>query len=112
MPETIELLVQMKNTNLSFDVAERAKSRSFLDMLGSRTIDFGEQNQQIIAQKDSLQTLITEAQNKIVYYRLETQVKDSLDFWENKLQDYQNQYDDFLEKMRRGKCRTGRNDFC
>ncbi len=68
--ELIELLVDADKAEEALMVSERARSRSFLDMLGQRRIDFSSvQEKKMMATGDSLRSLLNQVQMELNYLR-------------------------------------------
>jgi CHAT domain-containing protein/Tol biopolymer transport system component len=67
--ELISVLVDTGQEPKAFDVAERAKSRNFLDMLGNRKIDFQNSDAELTNQLDSLKNQISQKQADLFYIR-------------------------------------------
>jgi len=64
--ELILLLLKNNKSDKAFDVVERAKSRSFLDLLGNRKIALaGDRDNKLLAEGEQLQSEISELQAEI-----------------------------------------------
>ena len=61
--DLVLLLLKMGHPDQAFDVVERAKSRSFLDLLGNRDIAFaGEMSSKLMKEKEAIQSELAELQ--------------------------------------------------
>ncbi len=64
----ISVLVESGEAEEALQVVERGKSRSFLDMLGNRKLDFGPKgNAELLAKGDSLQMQLNEAETELLH---------------------------------------------
>ncbi len=86
----IDLHLEQGQVEQAFDLVERSKSRSFLDMLGSKEIAFNTQNRDLLAKEDSLDTKLKETQTRLFYLRSKN---DSL------AQDEMNQLEDLVKQI-------------
>ncbi|MBN2357598.1 CHAT domain-containing protein [candidate division KSB1 bacterium] len=68
--ELIDLLVKENKAEEALIACERARSRSFLDMLGQRRIDFSSTRETtLMSVRDSLQVLLNQAQTELIFLR-------------------------------------------
>ncbi|MBN2000314.1 tetratricopeptide repeat protein, partial [candidate division KSB1 bacterium] len=84
--DLISLLVNLKKVEDAFHVAERAKSRSFLDMLGNHKINFIKSDSLLVAQRDSINALLAEKQMTLAHIQDRDQIE-AINTQINKLQD-------------------------
>ncbi len=95
--QLISLLISLNRTKDAFHVAERAKSRHFLDMLGNHKIDFQESDSTLIAQRDSLQVVVTEKQMKLSHIQDNST---QIDLLKQQIADLQDHINALLIKIR------------
>lgn len=70
----VSVLVESGKAEEALQVVERGKSRSFLDMLGNRKLDFGSKaSAELLAKGDSLQTQLNEAETEFLHLAVSTQ---------------------------------------
>ncbi|MBN2411351.1 CHAT domain-containing protein [candidate division KSB1 bacterium] len=98
----ISSLLEQGQTGEALQLVERAKSRSFLDMLGNKNISFKSKNAELLSKGDSLQTHLAALQTQLFYIRT---TADSLrQSRENELQEkiaaLQDAYSAYLIKIR------------
>jgi CHAT domain-containing protein len=68
--QLLALLVDQGQAAESWHVVERARSRSFLDLVGNRALLLSRpQDDRMMAQGDSLQTLLQQAESNMLYWR-------------------------------------------
>ncbi len=101
----IALLVRMKKPRQSFEFAERAKSRSFIDLLGNRKIDFGRgASQSDLARGRAIRNKIQRLQNDLtlLYQKGEWTpvLKDSVKKVRARLDSLRGAYDSFLNDLK------------
>ncbi len=65
----ISLLLEQGQIDEALQLVERAKSRSFLDMLGNKNISFKSHNTELLSKGDSLQTQLGALQTKLFFIR-------------------------------------------
>lgn len=70
----VGLLTENKRPEEAFALVERAKGRSFLDMLANRNIRFKPQNAALVAEGDSLQTHLTRLQTELTFLRTKNDI--------------------------------------
>ncbi len=101
----IRLLVKMKRPRESFEFAERAKSRSFIDLLGNRKIDFGRgASEADLKRGNAIQNKIQRLQNELtLLYQKHPQtpaLKDSVKNVRARLDSLRGAYDAFLNELK------------
>ncbi len=103
--KVIDLLVRQHKPRKSFEFAERAKSRSFIDLLGNRRINFQEgADSTVLKQGNQIQNAIQRWQNLLTQLYQKPQItpvlKDSISHVRATLDSLRTAYRDFLDRLR------------
>ncbi len=99
----VAVLMENGQAEEALQVVERGKSRSFLDMLGNRKLDFGSKGSaELLAKGDSLQVQLSEAETELLHLAVSTQdaIASRKQDLEKKVASLRQQYTDHLVHMR------------
>ncbi len=70
--DVIDQLLRMNRPQEAFDFSERAKSRSFIDMLGNQTLVLNKAGNEALGRERALREAVYDAQNRLSWYSLKT----------------------------------------
>lgn len=100
--QLISCLFELDKPAEALQVAERARSRSFLDLIANRSLlSTKPQDERWLARGDSLQALLQQAESQVLYYRTQSD-STRMDLWsiaEKQVQDLRTAYTEYLQQM-------------